>query len=379
MAIDYKDLPPIIVNFLSYKLNIQGRSQLTVDEYAYDLRYFFRFVIASRENTQLKKVDISCVDAEFADSIEEDDIYCFLLFLAKEKHSKPATRNRKLASIRSFYKYHTTKSKMLKNNPAKNVDAPRKPYREPVTMDYNEAHLLLNSLDEKDPNFQRDYLIILIFLSCGLRLSELVGINLSDIDSNFDRFTVRGKGDKERTLYFSDACRVAIVDYLAVRQKTTIARGRRVMDKDALFLSRNGVRISKKTVQWIIKRQLQRSGFAEKGLSVHKLRHTAATLLYNLSKVDVLLLQQILGHSQLSTTQIYTHVASEKLREAMHKSPFTDPAKEMQRYRKQLDKVNYHHESVPEETFVFSDYEDNSDDRDAEEISAKNKPKVTEE
>lgn len=361
MAIDYKDLPSIIVNFLSHKLNIQGRSQLTVDEYAYDLRYFFKYVVAARTNSSLKEADISCVDASFADSVDEDDVYCFLLYLAKDKHAKPTTRSRKLASIRSFYKYHTVKSRLLKNNPAKNVDAPKMPYRLPIAMGYDEALQLLSSLDKKDINYRRDYLIILIFLNCGIRLSELVGINLSDIDSDYQRFTVRGKGDKERALFFNDACREALLEYLLVRQKPTLARGKKVIDTDALFLSRNGVRISKKTVQWIINRQLEVSGLGEKGYSTHKLRHTAATLMYNMGKVDVLLLQQMLGHEQLNTTQIYTHVASDKLKEAMTKSPFNSPAKEMRKRKKFLKEVNYFREPVPDTTFLFSDDEEDEE------------------
>ncbi len=328
---DFSDFPQIIVNFLSYKLNIQVRSQLTVNEYAIDLRSFFRYIIAKRTGVAELDADISIVDAAFADSITSDEIYGYLLYLAQVRKSKATTRSRKLATIRSFYKYHTAKSHLLKNDPAKDVDAPRLPAGLPIVMTLDEAELLLNSYDKTHVNYKRDYLITLMFLSCGMRLSELVGINLSDIDSDFSRFIVRGKGNKTRALYFNDVCKAALVDYIGVRQKSTIARGRRVKDTDALFLSRNGVRMSAKTVQWMLNKQLELCGLDKRGYSAHKLRHTAATLLYNESHVDVMMLKEILGHSQLSTTQIYTHVKSEAVKKALENSPFNvkhqDPAK----------------------------------------------------
>ncbi len=337
----FADYPQIIVNFLSYKLNIQARSQLTVNEYAIDLRCFFRYIIALRTGVAENDADISVVDAEYAESISSDDIYGYLLYLAQNRQLKPTTRSRKLATIRSFYKYHTTKSRLLKNDPAKDVDAPRLPIGLPVVMTMEESLMLLNSFDRSDINYKRDYFITLLFLSCGLRLSELVGINLSDIDTDFNRFTVRGKGNKTRVLFFNDVCKDALREYLEVRQKATIAWGRRVKDTDALFLSRNGLRLSNKTVQWMLNRQLKLCGLDKRGYSAHKLRHTAATLMYSESGIDVMMLKEILGHSQLSTTQIYTHVKSEAVKQALEKSPFNVKHKEPKvRKKRQKNDLN---------------------------------------
>ena len=359
----FTDFPQIIVNFLSYKLNIQGRSQLTVNEYAIDLRCFFKYIIALRTGVSEEKADISIVDAAYADGISSDDIYGYLLYLAQNRKSKPTTRSRKLATIRSFYKYHTTKSRLLKNDPAKDVDAPRLPIGLPIVMTMEESLQLLDSLDRSDINYQRDYFIILLFLSCGLRLSELVGINLSDIDSDFTRFVVRGKGNKTRVLYFNEICRDALKQYLCVRQRSTIARGRRVKDTDALFLSRNGVRMSVKTVQYMLNKQLAACGLDKRGYSAHKLRHTAATLMYSESGIDIMLLKEILGHAQLSTTQIYTHVRSDAVLDALEHSPFNVKRKEPQKPKRRRKPLYSDDDFVSEDTsgFLFDGTEEELD------------------
>lgn len=318
---DFKGLPTVFVSFLSYKLNIQECSPLTVNEYCIDLRCFFKYIIAQRNEVEEKTVDISVVDAKVAESVTSDEIYSYLLYLAREKNIKPTTRSRKLSAIKSFYKYHTTKAFTFSNNPAKDIDSPKLKYRLPVVMTLEEARCLLDSFDKADPHYRRNYLIVLLFLNCGMRLSELVGVNLSDIDSDFNRFVVRGKGGKTRILYFNDACKQALVDYLGVRETIARSRGRNIRNRDALFLSSQGNRISVKTVQWMIKRQLEISGLSEKGYSVHKLRHTAATLMYNEGGVDILVLKEILGHSQLNTTQIYTHVRRDDVQYAISQNP----------------------------------------------------------
>ncbi len=316
-----KELPAVFVSFLSFKLNIQECSPLTVNEYCIDLRCFFKYIIAQRNDIEEKAVDISVVDAKLAESVTRDEIFSYLLYLAKDKKIKPTTRSRKLSAIKSFYKYHTTSAFTFSNNPAKDIDSPKLKYRLPVVMTLDEARCLLSSFDKTDPNYRRNYLIVLLFLNCGMRLSELVGINLSDIDSDFNRFVVRGKGGKIRILYFNDACKAALVDYLGVREMIARSYGKKVKNLDALFLSSQGNRISVKTVQWMIKRQLEISGLSEKGYSVHKLRHTAATLMYNEGGVDILVLKEILGHSQLNTTQIYTHVRRDDVQYAISQNP----------------------------------------------------------
>lgn len=321
--IDLNGLPPIIVSFLSFKLNIQGCSPLTVNEYLIDIRCFFRYVIHKRTGVPEKQADLSVVDAAYADSITMEEVYGYLMYLANMQ-SKPTTRSRKLSTIRAFYKFHTTKSHMLTNNPAKEVDPPKKPMSLPIVMSLEESRILLNSFDKSDIYYRRNFLIVLIFLNCGIRLSELVGINLTDIDSDMQRFTVRGKGNKVRSLYFNSACREALVNYLLVRQSIATSRGRSIKDKEALFLSSDGRRISQKTVQWMLKRQLEISGLDQRGYSVHKLRHTAATLMYNEGNVDVLMLKEILGHAQLNTTQIYTHIKKQGVQLALENNPLNE-------------------------------------------------------
>lgn len=318
---DLTGLPTVMVSFLSYKLNIQGCSPLTVNEYCSDLRCFFRYIISKRTNTPEKEVDISVLDAAYAESVTSDEIYSYLLELAQVKKSKPTTRSRKLSAIKAFYKYHTSKSHQISNNPAKDVDAPKIPSTLPIVMTLQEAQMLISSFDKTDPNYKRNLFIVLAFLNCGMRLSELAGIDLSDIDSDYCRFVVRGKGSKTRVLYFNDVCRQALIDYLMVRESVARSRGRSIKDKNALLLSTEGNRMSVKTIQWMINRQFKLSGLDKRGYSVHKLRHTAATLMYNEGGVDILLLKEILGHSQLSTTQIYTHVRQGGLQIALSNNP----------------------------------------------------------
>lgn len=350
---DFNSYPPLISSFLSYKLNIQGRSLLTVKEYAIDLRYFFRYFISKATGVEEKKADLSLVDKSLCESVTQHDIYSFLLELAGPRHLKPTTRGRKLAAIRSFYKYHTSKSGMLINNPAKDVDPPKMLIGLPKVMSLGEANQLLDSFDKKHINYHRDYLIAVLFLHCGIRLSELVGINLPDIDSDLQRFVVRGKGGKTRALYLNPVCRLALLDYLNNREKATLARGHKVKDKNALFLSSNGVRISNKTVQWIIKKQFEKCGLANKGYSVHKLRHTAATLMYNEGRVDVMMLKEILGHSQLSTTQIYTHVNSDAIKEAMSRTPLNTQT-DTKKTRRKKRKIEYDYGEPLGGNFLFS-------------------------
>ena len=212
--------------------------------------------------------------------------------------------------------------------------------------------MLLDSFDRTDPNYRRNFLIALLFLNCGMRLSELAGIDLTDIDSDFKRFVVRGKGSKTRVLYFNAACRQALVDYLTVRESVARSRGRSIKDRNALFLSTEGNRISVKTIQWMMKRQFELSGLDKRGYSVHKLRHTAATLMYNEGGVDLLLLKEILGHSQLNTTQIYTHVRKLGIQDALSSNPLNVQDSRKHRRRKKRGYIPV----VPKKSlFVLSD------------------------
>lgn len=325
-------IPLIIQSFLSYKETIQGRSRLTVKEYYLDLRTFFRFLMVSRGEVQVSASDkeafaqikIDRVDRDFAASVTTDEVYSYLLWLAHDQENGPTARARKLSALRSFYKYHTTKSHQIENDPTRDIDSPTVRQALPKYLSLEESRDLLGSIDPDSDTAKRDYCMITFFLNCGMRLSELVGINLSDISSDMRKMVVTGKGNKQRTIYLNKACVNALQPYLEIREKLGRASGSVIKDKNALFLSRRGNRISNKTVQWVIKKHLKLAGLDGKGYSTHKLRHTAATLMYNNGDVDIRVLKDILGHEQLTTTQIYTHVSDRKLEEAMNANPLAN-------------------------------------------------------
>jgi len=314
--------PDIIEEFTSYKLTIQNRSLKTIEQYKIDLTLLFKYLKAFRngiatEGEEFAKIDISDVDLEFVRSITTEDLLRFFTFVASTRNNHASTRARKLSSIKSFFKYICITRKYFENNPAASLDAPKKKTSLPKFLSLDESILLLDTVrtDSESKSRRRDYAIITLFLNCGMRLSELVGINLSDIDRDMRSLRVVGKGNKERIVYLNVACRETLKDYLEERKLIEIK------EKNALFLSSRGTRISNKTVQWVIYKYLDKAGLGYRHLSVHKLRHTAATLMYRNGGVDVRVLKDILGHEQLNTTQIYTHVSNESMEEAMAKNP----------------------------------------------------------
>ncbi len=322
----FGNLPEPILTFAGYKSSIQNCSDLTVREYVNDVILFFRYIIVSRkgdkpENIDMKTIDVSPLDYDLAESVKTEEIYGYMLYLAQGRGNKVRIRARRLSAIKAFYKYHTVKSRRLKNNPAKDVDSPAVKPALPKYMSLDESIRLLESIPSDSPTYERDYCIITLFLNCGMRLSELVGINLSDIEDDLSKLVVTGKGSKMRMVYLNDACKSALADYLKVRQAKATQYGQPIIDKNALFLSSRRTRISNQMVQTLVYKYLKMAGLQGKGLSVHKLRHTAATLMYNEGEVDVLALKDILGHEQLTTTQIYTHLSDKKLQEAVQANP----------------------------------------------------------
>ena len=325
--VDYAQLPEIVRNFVKYKLTVQGRSQKTMDEYALDLRTFFRFIVVRRQGgdarnmteEELAAVDITGVDTETAAGVTSEDIYDFLYYILDARGNKWSARSRKLSALRSFYKYLTVNMRVTDNDPTKNIDSPQKKKTLPKYLTLEESEDLLQAVrdDEESKTRERDYCILVLFLNCGMRLSELVGINLSDISKDMESLRVLGKGAKERLIYLNDACREAIRAYLAVRASEEA----QVKDRNALFLSSRHSRISNKTVQWVVYKYLKLAGLENKKFSTHKLRHTAATLMYQSGNVDVRVLKDILGHEQLNTTQIYTHVSDENMKRAVAANP----------------------------------------------------------
>ncbi len=323
---DYRDeAPPVIKDYLIYHETIKGHSRATVDEYYLDLRNFYRYLKLIRgcvpRSTELDEIPISDIDLDFIGSVTLAEVYDYLGYLSRDRLKNARSRSgsygisassraRKISAIRSFYKYLTVKVKLLSENPVQDLDSPKLPKTLPRYLSLEDSKALLNACDGK--NRERDYCILCIFLNCGLRISEMVGLNVSDV--NEDSLRVLGKGSKERQVYTNDAVRAAISDYLAVRE-TIAPRGER-----ALFLSNRRTRMSRETVHSMVKKTLLKAGLDSTKLSSHKLRHTAATLMLQ-NGVDVRTLQEVLGHENLNTTQIYTHVDNTELRIAADANP----------------------------------------------------------
>lgn len=314
------DAPYYLKDFIMYMETIKGKSEKTVDEYFFDLRTFLRYMKVLKKQESIEnfdKISIADIPISFIREITLHDLYEYLSYTLSERLNNASSRSRKVSSLKSFYKYLFNKAKLITFNPAAELDAPKKPKTLPKYLSLDESKKLLENIDGSYK--YRDYAIITLFLNCGLRLSEMAGINLKDIHE--DKLTVFGKGAKERTVYLNSSCINAITDYLEKeRPKTNI----KSPHKDALFLSRLNQRISVKTIQYIVKKHLDAAGLDTAKYSVHKLRHTAATLMYRYGHVDVRVLQEILGHTDLSTTQIYTHLDDEQLRNASNANPLAD-------------------------------------------------------
>lgn len=333
-SVEYNGYPPIFQEFISYKSVIQGCSEKTVEEYTLDLKIFFKFLIATRcgvptEGEEFDEITIDAVDLDMAKSVTTSDIYAFLMYATNTRNNQNASKARKLSAIKAFYKYLVAKRHYFDENPAINIESPKQRKSLPKYLNVDECMALLDAIkNDKESKFAvRDYAIVTLFLNCGMRLSELVGINLRDIDRDLRSLRVIGKGNKERIIYLNDACKEALLSYLVERNE--IAQASKI-NTNALFLSRLEKRISVKTVQWMVYKYLDLAGLESKRYSVHKLRHTAATLMYQTGNVDVRVLKDILGHEQLNTTQIYTHVSNESMEKAMSQNPLASIGKKKQ-------------------------------------------------
>lgn len=269
------------------------------------------------KDIEFNEIDISAADIELVRSVTISDLYAFMVYCKEELNNNTATRARKTSTLRIFFKYMSVQTHQIPNNPAELLESPKVKQSLPRHLTLENSLELLNSVD--GANERRDYCILTLFLNCGLRLSELCGLNLSDISSD-GIMTVTGKGNKQRAVYLNDSCLAAIKAYLAVRPNEGII----VTDKNALFISRNRRRISPKTVQHIVKTYLEKAGLGDMGFSTHKLRHTAATLMYQHGNVDIRVLKDILGHANLGTTQIYTHVSDAQIKRAVDANPLSN-------------------------------------------------------
>lgn len=312
---EFSQLPQIVQQYLLYLEAIKGHSELSVIEYASDLRTFFRFIAKEKglvsSDTPDDEIDISPIDINFIKKITLNDAYKFLVYCKNVRKNNENTRARRVIAIRRFFIYITDNQGLLENNPMKNLDIPKSKKALPKYLTLEEAKRLLSVID--GPYKERDYAIITLFLNCGMRLSELVSIDYNDIKAD-GSLVITGKGNKERTVYLNNACLKAIADYMKKRPNDG------VKDK-ALFLSSRNQRISPKTVQHIVYENLDKAGLGDRGLSVHKLRHTAATLMYQHGNVDLLLLKEILGHENLGTTEIYTHITQDAAKKAIDSNP----------------------------------------------------------
>lgn len=316
--------PEFLNSFLDYSVTILNKSPNSIKEYNYDITMFLRFIkmhYKLTKETVLQNINIDDITIDTLKRITLNDIHAFLFFLTDKHKSKAATRARKVSSIRIFFNYLTTKTNLIEINPAQNLETPKLDKRIPKYLTLDDSKKLLNiASNEDNRNKERDYAIITLFLNCGIRLSELVGINIKDISFSECKLNVIGKGNKERTIYLNKACMNAINKYMAVRPKD------KVKSKEALFLSERRERISNRTVQHIVKKELALAGLDTEKYSVHKLRHTAATLMYQYGNVDIRALQELLGHESISTTEIYTHVNNEQVRNAVESNPLADEA-----------------------------------------------------
>ena len=323
----FDDCPQILRDFLTYHETIKGQSPRTISEYYLDLRMFLRFIKLMRNdmpmNTPLEDIPIKDIDLEFVRSITTSEVFDFLSYLANDRPLnpdstfteygiEPSARSRKLSAIKSFYKYLTVRTKQLTENPVADLEYPKLRKSLPKYLTMSQASALLEAVSGQ--NAKRDYAILMLFLNCGIRRSELVGLNLSDVYE--DRIRVVGKGNKERFVYFGSSCHKAIEAYMAERNKIVLT------DNRALFGSRNGNRISVTAVHRLVDKALLKAGLDTTQFSAHKLRHTAATMMLS-GGVDVKTVQEVLGHENLNTTQIYTHIENTELKLAAEANPLS--------------------------------------------------------
>lgn len=313
-----QEAPEIIYDFLLYMSTVKGKSLNTVNEYYLDLRTFFRYLKRVRrlvsDDIEFSEISIDDVDLNLVKTVTLDDAYKYMFFLQQERHNSPVTRSRKVSSLSSYFNYITNRKMLLPINPIEGLESPKTGKRLPKYLTLEQCFELLNAV-EGDYK-ERDYCILVLFLNCGMRLSELCSINYNSIVNN--QLRIIGKGNKERKIYLNQACLDAIEAYMRVRPNDGIK------DKNALFISRQNNRISPKSVQAMVNKYLDKIGLGGQGYSVHKLRHTAATLMYQHGGVDIRILKEILGHENLGTTEIYTHLSDLQMEDAIKANPLAN-------------------------------------------------------
>lgn len=315
--------PEILKEYLDYTEVILGRAPSTTKEYGYDISNFLQFIKKSKENLDEKLEDIHIIDIpiKYIKDVTIVDLHSYMAYLEKSSGNSPRTRSRKVSSLRSFYKYLVQVRELFSENVTDKLSLPKTSTRNPVYLTLEESEHLLNTILEetKNPTFRtRDYAMVSLFLNCGLRVSEVQSINISDIKDHI--LKVIGKGDKERYLYLNESCITAIQEYLKYREPKD-------PEEDALFLSNRRTRISVRAIQRRVDHYLKLAGFDTNLYSTHKLRHTAATLMYQHGNADIRVLQEILGHESVQTTQIYTHLDNDIMKNALDNNPLNKKSK----------------------------------------------------
>ncbi len=312
---------PLLRDYLAYCETIKGKSTQTVEQYCIDITLFFKYLKQERKlvdkSIVFNDIVTDDVDIELLKTVTISDLYSFIVYCKSERGNNAASRSRKVSSLRMFFKYLTNNLHLLSVNPAAELETPKLRKSLPVHLTLEQSIDLLRAVD--GPNKERDYCILTLFLNCGMRLAELCSLNYTDIKPD-GSMKILGKGNKERIVYLNDACIDAIAQYMKVRPNDKIV----ATDKNALFISNRGLRISNKTVQHIVKTFLEKAGLGGQGYSTHKLRHTAATLMYQQGGVDIRILKDILGHANLGTTQIYTHVSNTQVEDAFKSNPLAN-------------------------------------------------------
>lgn len=324
---EYQDLPELVRQYLFYITTIKNRSQRTASAYAVDLRNFFKFyklykMPTKNNDINFENIKIDDIDIDLIKQVKLLDVYEYLNFVMQEKNNSAKARARKVSSIRGFFKYLTVNLRVIKENPVEHLEMPSLKKSIPKYLSIDESKELLKSKSlSKSENKFRDYCILTLFLNCGMRLSELVNINLGDIKIETGSLKLLGKGNKERVVFLNDACISSLKDYIE-KERSNI---KVIKDTAALFLSaRTGNRLGARQIQKIVQNSLRDAGLSGKGYSPHKLRHTAATLLYQHGKVDILVLKELLGHVNVGTTEIYTHISNDMIKEAVVKNPLSN-------------------------------------------------------
>lgn len=321
-----ESLPRVLIDYLNYMSTVRGASTNTIDAYGYDLSLFFKYLklyfkeVTLSDEMTFEQIPINDFSSDHLKDLQLVDFYAYLSYLEKMRYNGTYAKARKVASLKSFFHYLCSKAKIIEKDPTLDLESPKLGKRSPVYLTLDESRDLLSAANNRDKNSPRDLCIITLFLNCGMRLSELCSINLSNIKG--DTLTVIGKGDKERTIYLNKASLKAINKYLVVRNE--IDDKVYTEDKEALFISGKYRRINKRTVERIVKKYVNLAGLDDDKYTPHKLRHTSATLLHKHGGVDVKTLQEILGHENVSTTQIYVHVDDESIRKAVNSNPLGD-------------------------------------------------------